>query len=145
MPIFIKNSWAIRSSPRRIVLRHFADQLPNVGRDPRTTRGSGFPLPEQPKSFPMPADQCIGFHHGESVAPFEESRELSQSETSGVGGSVGFCLSLYIECELLAQKQIHAGLRFGSKHNAWPAIRAPLRRRCTWDARIKPSAEETPN
>ncbi|PYR85089.1 MAG: hypothetical protein DMG18_07310 [Acidobacteria bacterium] len=32
--------------------------------------------------------------------------KVGQGETNGVGGSVRFCLSLYIECELLAQKQI---------------------------------------
>jgi len=27
-----------------------------------------FPFPEQPTSFPMPADQRIGFHHDKSIA-----------------------------------------------------------------------------
>ena len=54
----------------------------------------------------MPADQRIGFNDDESLAPSEESRQLGHGETNGVGGSVRLRLSLHIECEQLAQKQI---------------------------------------
>ena len=83
-------------APCRIVLRHFSDQLPNLDGHPRTTGRLGLPFPEQPKSFPMPADQRIGFHHCERIAPFEESRKLGQGETNGVGGPVRFRLSLHV-------------------------------------------------
>src|SRR5207249_2080762 len=97
MPIFNKSSSAIRSSPHvglfsAISAISFRTSTGTRGRP----AGWELPFPEQPKSFPMPADQRMGFHHCERIAPFEESRKLGQGETNGVGGPVRFRLSLHV-------------------------------------------------
>jgi len=54
----------------------------------------------------MPSDQRVGFDDGEGISPIEETTESAQSKTNGVCSAAGFDLSLNIETELFAQKEI---------------------------------------
>src|SRR5437899_10925428 len=97
MPIFNKSSSAIRSSPHvglfsAISAISFRTSTGTRGRP----AGWDFHFQNNRNPPPMPADQRIGFHHCERIAPFEESRKLGQGETNGVGGPVRFRLSLRV-------------------------------------------------
>jgi len=57
----------------------------------------------------MPTDQRVGFDDRQRTPPIEEAGESSQRKANGVGGPPRFYLSLDIEAELFAQKQILGG------------------------------------
>ena len=54
----------------------------------------------------MPADQRVWLHHGEYIAPGEQSGQQDQAESGSVSGSVRLRFALRIERQLLAEKQV---------------------------------------
>ena len=59
----------------------------------------------------MPSDQRVGLDDSKDCAPFEESSELGQRKANGIGSPSRFLVSLDVERELFAQKQIFGGER----------------------------------
>ena len=96
-------------TPCGIVHGHFNDQLLHVGRHTWTAAGSRFPLPKQSEPAPMPTNQCIGLDDREGVPPVEETGEMGERKTNGVGSAPRLDLSLNIEAELFAEQQILGG------------------------------------
>src|SRR5262249_49368355 len=89
-------------APSWIIRCHIADHFSEVGRNPGTTAWTRFPLPKQPKSFPMPTEQCVGFHDGQGRLPVEKRHKLSEDEAGRIGCSPRLLFSLHIHCELFA-------------------------------------------
>src|SRR5918992_4998552 len=50
-------------TPRRVIVSHLADEPLQLRRNPWPSR-TGFPAPEQPEAFPMPAEKGFGLHNG---------------------------------------------------------------------------------
>src|SRR5271156_5513705 len=92
-------------TPRWVVTRHLANQLPEFSRD-RPPASFGLPAPEEAEALAVPGDQGPGPHHNQSVSPIEPAAQQHQSETRRIVGSAGLDLALLIERELLAQEQI---------------------------------------
>jgi len=57
----------------------------------------------------MPSNESIGLDDRYCVSLRKELRHLSECETSGIGCPHWFLLSLHIESQLLAQKQVLGG------------------------------------
>src|SRR2546428_8746362 len=106
MPIFSKSSSAIRSSPH--VGLFFAispisfrtSRTPAVDRQLETSISRTTEILSDANGSAYRVSRRLGYRAIRKIL------KVGQGETNGVGGSVRFCLSLYIECELLAQKQI---------------------------------------
>ena len=56
-------------SPRWVARSHLGDELPQFYGKARPTAWSQFPPPEQPKAPPMPTEERLGLHVGQSVSP----------------------------------------------------------------------------
>jgi hypothetical protein len=54
----------------------------------------------------MPTHQCRWLHDDEGLSPIEEAAEPDQRHTDGVGGTPGLGVTLLIQRELFAQKEI---------------------------------------
>jgi len=54
----------------------------------------------------MPTDQGRWLHDDEGPSPIEEAAEPDQRNTDGVGGAPGRDMTLLIERELFAQKEV---------------------------------------
>jgi hypothetical protein len=54
-------------------MTHFRDHFLDFGRDTRPPAGPRFPLPEQSKALPMPADESIRLDDSKSLSPRKES------------------------------------------------------------------------
>src|SRR5499427_9710768 len=74
-----------------------------------TATGSRFPFPKHSEPAAMPTNQCVGLDDHEGVPPVEETREMGQRKTNGVGSAPRLDLSLNVEAELFAEEQILGG------------------------------------
>ena len=54
----------------------------------------------------MPTEQCRWLHDDEGLSPIEEAAEPDQSNTNSVGGAPGCGVTLLIQRELFAQKEV---------------------------------------
>jgi hypothetical protein len=63
-------------------------------------------MPEQAEALTMPTDQCCWLHDDEGLSPTEQAAEPDQSLTGGVGGAPRRGVTLLIQRELFAQKEV---------------------------------------
>jgi len=59
----------------------------------------------------VPRDEGPGLHDGQSVAPIEPAAQQYQAQSGRIVGTSGLDLALFIERQLLTQKQILRGER----------------------------------
>src|SRR5262249_17309143 len=93
-------------APSRIVRCHIASQFSKVHRNAGPTSPSRFPFPKQPKSFPVPTDQCVRLHNGQSRRPGEKPHQLPKRETIRISCAARFSLPLDIHRQLFAEEEI---------------------------------------
>ncbi len=111
---FRADSW---SSPERVLLRHSADQLANLGVDLWPSRSaSRLPAPVESKSLSMPAKNGIGLHDDEDGAPIRpESGQPSPEDAVALPELRPF-RALLQDGELLPEDEVLGGqLRLAAK------------------------------
>src|SRR5262249_1861111 len=81
-------------------------QFSKLQRDAGPTSASRFPFPKQPKSFPMPTDQRVRFHDGQSRRPVEKAHQLPKHEAIRIGCAAWFLFPLDIHRQLFAEEEI---------------------------------------
>jgi len=65
------------------------DELAEVFWDRGTAAPAGLPAPEEAEGVTLPAEERLGFHQGQSVAPGEQLREQNQRQSLGGVSAAG--------------------------------------------------------
>src|SRR5215831_20667790 len=84
-------------APSRVVITHFQDQFLEFGRDRRPPAEPRFPLPEQSKALPMPADECGRLDDSKSLSPRKESGKQYQGQLGSCPGPTRLDMALQIQ------------------------------------------------
>ena len=93
-------------TPGRVFRGHLSDESPQVFGYSRSANRPRFPAPQQTESFPVPADEPIGFDVHQGVTPREHAAQNHHQEPSGIIGPVWLQLPFLEQRELLSQEEV---------------------------------------